>query len=129
MYGVDSEAADYAHSCRCEGSVDVVSETNGGVVVDTLEEGGYFGEVALLLNESRAHSVVSRTRCTIFVLHLVNLRKIMGPPPALTPRPWPRGTIRCHARRYIVVVVIPGSATADTPFTRSIHTRRMVAVA
>ena len=50
----------------CRGEVEVL--TDAGQVKDTMCDGDYFGEVALLLSEPRTATVRAKTMCDLFVL-------------------------------------------------------------
>ena len=50
----------------CRGEVDIVDEH--GDVLNTLSEGGFFGEVNLLLSQARTASVQAKTQADLFVL-------------------------------------------------------------
>jgi glucose-6-phosphate 1-dehydrogenase len=57
------------------GEVEVVN--GAGAVVDTMREGDYFGEVALLRREPRAATVRARTLCDLFVLDRDDFARIL----------------------------------------------------
>lgn len=58
------------------GSVDVVSEDDE--VYATLEEGNFFGEIALLLSEPRTASIRARDYCDLYTLDKETFDRVLG---------------------------------------------------
>lgn len=57
------------------GELNVVNEDD--VVVFTLKDGGFFGEIALLYDTKRTASIVARTYCDMFILTKEDFKKVM----------------------------------------------------
>jgi voltage-gated potassium channel len=79
------------------GQVDVVGDDD--VVIATLSDGNFFGEMGLLLSVPRTASVRATTDCDLFMLAQSNFRKM------LRDRPQFAASIRTIAReRYHVTL-------------------------
>lgn len=57
------------------GELNVVNDAD--VVVFTLRDGGFFGEIALLYDTKRTASIVARTYCDMFILTKEDFKKVM----------------------------------------------------
>ncbi len=63
------------------GSVEIVDPDQG--VVATLEDGDYFGEVALMRQVARTHTVITASHCIFLTLHASQFQAILAKDPAL----------------------------------------------
>jgi glucose-6-phosphate 1-dehydrogenase len=59
----------------CRGEVDVIDAR--GKVVSTLKDGGFFGEIGVLMTSTRTASVRAKTLCDLFVLSKADFSRIL----------------------------------------------------
>lgn len=59
-----------------KGQADVISESSGGMVIGQLEEGDFFGEVALLTGKTRTATVAAKTEMVAFQLFRDDLDQV-----------------------------------------------------
>jgi glucose-6-phosphate 1-dehydrogenase len=63
----------------CRGDVEVLD--GHGKVVTTLNDGGFFGEIGVLLSQPRTASVRAKTLCDLFVLEKADFSRILREQP------------------------------------------------
>jgi glucose-6-phosphate 1-dehydrogenase len=68
----------------CHGEVEVLDDD--GQVSNTIREGGFFGEIGVLLSMLRTASVRAKTLCNLFVLDKRDLRRILREQPQFADR-------------------------------------------
>jgi glucose-6-phosphate 1-dehydrogenase len=83
----------------CRGQVEILD--GKGKVLATLEEGGFFGEVALLLAQPRTASVRAVTACDLFVLEKDDFAKVLREQPRFS-----ASVLEIARQRYNVAVAL-----------------------
>jgi len=68
----------------CRGTVEVID--GQGKVVNTIKDGGFFGEVGILMSQPRTASVRAKTLCDLFVLEKADFSRILREQPQFAER-------------------------------------------
>jgi len=88
------------------GEVDVVDGT--GAVVATLQEGSFFGEIALVLSQTRTATIRAKTHCDLFALERADFNRVLKDHPQRA-----RQIAETAQQRYQVIMKVapqPGQA-------------------